>query len=55
MADMLADGDPFKPRESGLFQEAPAEMIGHIGQVVIERASRNALAGRLAGGERSAA
>ena len=35
--------------------EAPAEMIGHIGQVVIERASRNALAGRLAGGERSAA
>jgi len=35
--------------------EAPAGMIGQIGDVIIERASRNALAGRLAGGERSAA
>jgi tRNA-2-methylthio-N6-dimethylallyladenosine synthase len=35
--------------------EAPAEMIGRIGQVTIERASRNALAGRFVSGERSAA
>lgn len=35
--------------------DGPAEMIGQIGQVTIERASRNALAGRLVGGERSAA
>jgi len=35
--------------------DGPAELIGQIGQVTIERASRNALAGRLVGGERSAA
>ncbi|MEA1940844.1 MAG: tRNA (N6-isopentenyl adenosine(37)-C2)-methylthiotransferase MiaB [Pseudomonadota bacterium] len=34
--------------------DGPADMIGQIGQVTIERASRNALAGRLVGGERSA-
>ena len=36
--------------------DAPAELIGRIGEVMIEAASRNALTGRLAaGGERSAA
>jgi tRNA-2-methylthio-N6-dimethylallyladenosine synthase len=35
--------------------DAPAELIGRIGEVTIEAATRNALTGRLAGGERSAA
>jgi len=35
--------------------DGPVELIGQIGQVRIERASRNALAGRLVSGERSAA
>ena len=35
--------------------DAPAELLGKIADVEIEAASRNALTGRLVGGERSAA
>lgn len=35
--------------------DAPADLIGQIGEVVIERATRNALSGRLPDGKRSAA
>jgi tRNA-2-methylthio-N6-dimethylallyladenosine synthase len=35
--------------------DAPAELIGSIGQVLIETASRNALSGRFVGGKRDAA